>query len=77
MTYEDLLVVPWVDKGRTLDGLDCYGIVLELCNRAGTPLKDICDDGIIEGKRIAAVCNVFERRRKRSFPERVYHSVRL
>ena len=64
MTYEDLLVVPWVDKGRTLDGLDCYGIVLELCNRAGTPLKDICDDGVIEEKelqRYVTSLNVEER----------------
>ena len=53
MTYEDLLVVPWVDKGRTLEGLDCYGIVLELCKRAGTPLKDICDDGVIEEKELS------------------------
>ena len=53
MTYEDLLVVPWVDKGRTLEGLDCYGIVLELCKRAGTPLKNICDEGVIEEKELS------------------------
>ena len=41
MTYEDLLIVPWKENGRDETGMDCYGIVLECCNRAGTPLYDI------------------------------------
>lgn len=45
MTYEDLLVVPFKDKGRDTDGMDCYGLVLELCRRAGTPLPDIVYEG--------------------------------
>lgn len=69
MTYEDLLIVPWKDKGRDLEGLDCYGLVLELCQRAGTPLKDICDDGAIEEKellRYVQSLNVEER----EYPEK-------
>ena len=44
LKYEDLLTVPWKSKGRNINkGLDCYGLVLELCRRNGTPLIDITE----------------------------------
>lgn len=40
--YEDLFQVPYCDNGRDLaNGLDCYGLVLECCERNGTPLDDV------------------------------------
>jgi len=41
MTYEDLLIVKYKENGRDADGMDCYGLVLECCERAGTPIPDI------------------------------------
>lgn len=43
MKYDDLLSFPYEDNGRfgKTRGLDCYGVVLEMCKRNGTPLKDI------------------------------------
>lgn len=41
MKYEDLLTVPFKLNGRDKDGMDCYGLVLEMCRRSGTPLIDI------------------------------------
>lgn len=43
MKYDDLLNLPYEDLGRfgQTKGIDCYGVVLELCKRNGTPLKDI------------------------------------
>ena len=43
MKYDDLLNLPYEDFGRfgKNKGLDCYGVVLEMCRRHGTPLKDI------------------------------------
>lgn len=38
--YEDLLTVPYKEFGRDKDGMDCYGLVLEMCRRNGTPLID-------------------------------------
>lgn len=40
MTYEDLLLVPYKEDGRDENGMDCQGLVLECCRRAGTPLVD-------------------------------------
>lgn len=40
--YEDLLVCPYLDFGRDPQkGLDCYGLIIECCKRAGTPLNDV------------------------------------
>lgn len=42
MTYEDLLGVPYKPHGRSKEeGFDCYGLVIECCRRAGTPLVDL------------------------------------
>lgn len=41
MTYEDLLIVKYKENGRDENGMDCYGLVLECCERAGTPIPDI------------------------------------
>lgn len=50
MKYDDLLSVPYKEGGRDKDGMDCYGYVLELCRRNGTPLKDITDLHVPEEK---------------------------
>lgn len=41
MRYDDLLNVPFKIKGRDKNGFDCYGLALECCRRAGTPLIDV------------------------------------
>ena len=38
--YNDLLGAKYKPHGRGDGGFDCYGLVLECCKRAGTPLKD-------------------------------------
>jgi len=38
--YDDLLSVPYLEKGRTKKGMDCYGLVLECMSRSGRKLKD-------------------------------------
>ena len=38
--YNDLLGAKYKPHGRGDGGYDCYGLVLECCRRAGTPLKD-------------------------------------
>ena len=38
--YEDLLCVPFKKGGRSKDGMDCYGICIELCRRCGKTLPD-------------------------------------
>ena len=39
--YDDLLSVPYKQNGRNKSGMDCYGLVIECCKRAGVELKDI------------------------------------
>lgn len=41
MKYDDLLNVPFKKFGRDKNGYDCYGVVMECCKRAGTPLRDL------------------------------------
>lgn len=38
--YDDLLSAAYKPHGRGDGGFDCYGLVLECCKRAGTPIKD-------------------------------------
>ena len=40
VAYEDLLLTPYTPNGRTLAGLDCMGVVLEIYRRAGIKLPD-------------------------------------
>lgn len=42
MRYEDLLSLPYEDGGRfgVTKGIDCYGLVIEMCKRNGKPMKD-------------------------------------
>ena len=44
MKYDDLLNIPFKKFGRDKSGFDCYGVVMECCKRAGTPLKDLYSD---------------------------------
>lgn len=41
--YEDLLSLPFEINGRfgKTEGIDCYGLVLEMTRRAGKPLNDV------------------------------------
>lgn len=41
MKWDDLLTVPYLDNGRTLAGMDCYGLVIECFRREGKKLIDI------------------------------------
>ncbi len=42
MKYDDLLNVPYKAGGRNKsDGLDCYGLCIEMCRRNGKKLKDL------------------------------------
>ena len=44
MKYDDLINIPFKKFGRDKNGFDCYGVVMECCKRAGTPLKDLYGD---------------------------------
>ena len=44
MKYDDLLNIPFKKFGRDKSGFDCYGVVMECCRRAGTPLRDLYGD---------------------------------
>lgn len=40
MIYDDLFDVPYKTHGRSMKGMDCYGLVLECCRRSGKKLPD-------------------------------------
>lgn len=44
--YDDLLTAQYKPHGRGDGGYDCYGLVMECCRRAGTPIKDPFKDYI-------------------------------
>lgn len=39
--YHDLIGVPFKTNGRDLNGLDCYGLILEMSNRLGKYLPEM------------------------------------
>lgn len=45
--YDDLLSVPFLKGGRTREGMDCYGVCIEMCRRCGKTLPDIATGGRI------------------------------
>lgn len=50
MRYDDLVGVPFVDGGRTRDGLDCWGLAMILLKRQGYSVSDypICATAVQE-----------------------------
>lgn len=52
MRYDDLLNVPYKAHGRGDGGYDCYGLVVEMCRRAGTPLRDPYDIAHLPAERV-------------------------
>lgn len=38
--FDDLVGIPYKEAGRGLDGMDCWGLVIECCRRIGIPLDD-------------------------------------
>lgn len=52
--YEDLLAVPYLEKGRDYKiGLDCYGLVIELARRNGQELLDITQQAHVNKSELA------------------------
>ena len=37
----DLIGIPYKDHGRDLEGLDCYGLAIIVCERFGKKLQDV------------------------------------
>lgn len=38
MDINDLVGIPWIKGGHSIDGADCWGIVLIACSRLGIPI---------------------------------------
>lgn len=55
MKYDDLLNVPYLEGGRDINGMDCYGVLLECCRRNKTPLLDINDKHIPEDQLLQVI----------------------
>jgi len=53
--YDDLLSVPFVYGGRDKNGMDCYGLVIEMTRRNGKPLKDLCFSGKQEAGQLFGI----------------------
>jgi len=45
LEIEDLVGVPYLEGGRTLKGLDCWGVAMEVYRRLGVDLPDLFPDG--------------------------------
>ena len=41
ININDLIGVPYKDHGRSLDGMDCYGLAIEVMRRYGYKLDDV------------------------------------
>lgn len=44
MTIDDLFTVPYKLHGRTMEGMDCYGLAIEVERRLGHELWDVLDN---------------------------------
>lgn len=53
MIYDDLIGIPFVDGGRTKDGLDCWGLAMILLRRQGYLVEDY-PIGATDVEKIAA-----------------------
>jgi cell wall-associated NlpC family hydrolase len=53
LKYDDLLNIPYKPHGRSKkEGFDCYGLAVEMCRRAGTPLKDLYDIATLPTEKV-------------------------
>lgn len=43
----DLIGIPFLEYGRTLKGLDCYGLAIEVYKRYGKTLEDVTPKAIL------------------------------
>jgi len=41
MTVKDLVGIPYKPHGRDRDGMDCYGVVIEVLRRMGVTVPDV------------------------------------
>lgn len=78
--YEDLLECPYLDFGRDpKKGLDCYGLIIECCKRAGTPLKDVvyqttkCESGFVDAAALHVNIREIEKPRKGALVQCYYN----
>lgn len=56
MKYDDLFLVPYRQFGRTRDGMDCYGLVLEVARRDGKTLRDfVYENKDVPGEKLGDV----------------------
>ncbi|MCA0278442.1 MAG: NlpC/P60 family protein [Proteobacteria bacterium] len=45
MTFDDYVGLPWLDRGRSRDGCDCWGLLgIYYAERFGVALPSYCDD---------------------------------
>lgn len=60
LKIDDLIGVPYKDNGRTLDGLDCYGLAIEVEKRLGKNLRDVVynDNDILLSQIYAPLLNI-------------------
>ena len=50
--YDDLFTVPYKENGRGALGMDCYGLCIELCRRAGKRLADVARGEALNVRKI-------------------------
>lgn len=66
LIYDDLLSVPFKKGGRTAEGMDCYGLCIELCRRCGKILPDFSTYGTVNTRNSSHKRDVFNRFVKRT-----------